>query len=321
MSILTQVSRDGLSDIDKISVVFFGTGYVSQQSLAALSEHFQIEAVVSKANQSNRSTQAQDSEVMLWSKQHRIPTHVANTSAEVEEIFSNHGFASRLAIVVDFGVIISQSVIDYFESGILNSHFSLLPKWRGADPISFAIWAGDEKTGVSLMKIVSKLDEGPIVGDQVEYSIKTNENSASLTQELINLSNQQMIEKIPLYLGDDLVISEQDHSAATYSRKLTRADGKINWHNSTNEIDRQIRALIEWPVAYSEFGAIETKVYEATIGEERGTPGELFIKNRKLAVYTGDGSLQLDTLQPANKSKMSGQDFLNGYRNKLDLAG
>src|SRR5215203_4291228 len=134
------------------SIVFFGSGPVAARSLELLAQNFEIEAVVTKPQPAHHK---QPFPVLVVAKNLGLRIFTPSGRSELSELFSKRPVASQLGVVIDYGFIVNQDVIDYFPLGIVNSHFSLLPRWRGADPISFSILSGDAETGVSLMLIVS----------------------------------------------------------------------------------------------------------------------------------------------------------------------
>src|SRR5579872_6817577 len=142
------------------TVVFFGSGPVAAESLRLLAKNFPIEAVISKPRAEQHKGEVP---VLAAAEKLQLPVHTATDRQQLNKLFAKARFKSRVAVLVDFGIIVSQQVIDSFPLGIVNSHFSLLPKWRGADPITFAVLSGDKETGVSLMLLVEKMDEGPLL--------------------------------------------------------------------------------------------------------------------------------------------------------------
>jgi methionyl-tRNA formyltransferase len=159
-------------------IVFFGSGPVAAKSLEMLINNFNVEAVITKPQKPGHSDYLP---VLELAQKLGIKTYTALNRKELNNVFEDRPTKCRLAILIDYGIILSQDVIDYFPLGIVNSHFSLLPEWRGADPITFSILSGQEKTGVSLMILSAGLDEGPLL---VQESIKLDSSidSIELTQ-------------------------------------------------------------------------------------------------------------------------------------------
>ena len=225
----------------------------------------------------------------------------------------------EIAILIDFGIIVSQKAIDNFPLGIVNSHFSLLPEWRGADPISFAILSGQPKTGVSLMLIDAGMDTGMLITQKV-HLIKPGTTTPSLTDELITLSHKLLVAYLPEYIAGTVKPRNQPHpDRATYSRKLTKEDGLIDWNKPAEVIEREIRAFIDWPKSRTILGdkdVILTKAYiepSVDVGEK---PGDVIVIKEMggLAVTTSNGLLWIQRLKPAGKSEMTAAAFLAGNK-------
>lgn len=297
-------------------IVFFGSGPVAARSLSALANDFEVEAVMTKP-----ATVELMSQVL---PKGYSALYSVKTKSELDSLIASMGFKAPVGVVVDFGIIISRQTIDSFPLGIVNSHFSLLPEWRGADPISFAVLSGQEKTGVSLMLIDEKLDEGPLLY-QEKVTIQSKVTTPNLTDQLIGLSNRLLVEKLPDYINGNLKPYSQDLSKPiTYSRKLTKSDGKIDWQKSAKQIEREIRAFVEWPKSRTTLGGIEVIITKAhsVPSQPLGTqPGDIDIvpEANIIMVTTGNGSLCIDQLKPASKKEMSSQAFLAGYKNRLKL--
>ena len=293
------------------TVVFFGSGPVAAKSLGFATEHFQIEAVVTKATPAHHKEPAP---VEIVANKLGLPLLFANNKSELDLLILKERFKSSFGIIVDYGVIVSQATIDAFDKGIINSHFSLLPRWRGADPISFAILAGDKKTGVSLMLIEPTLDTGKIVV-QRNLVIEPHDTTPVLTDKLIALSNEMLARHIPLYLSGDLKPRSQPHpERATYSRKLTKADGTIDWQKPASQIEREIRAFQGWPKSRTVLLNKELIITTAHVSDEQGAPGKVVVQDKRLLVYCGDGALIIDRLKPAGKAEMAVEAFLLGLR-------
>ncbi len=297
-----------------MGIVFFGSGPVATASLASLLNDFDIEAIITKAVPPHHKESAP---VETLAETTDIELLFANSRAELDRIFSSRNFKSELGVIVDYGVIVSQAVIDAFELGIVNSHFSLLPEWRGADPITFSILSGQPKTGVSLMLIEPSLDTGKLL-TQKSRPISPNETTESLTEKLIDLSNRLLAEYLPLYLSGTLKPHAQPHpDRATHSRKLTKEDGLIDWHKPAAQIEREIRAYKLWPKSRTTIAGKEVTITEAHVSESQGKVGEITVESNELVAYTSAGKLVIDRLKPDGKREMNAQDFIRGYCSKL----
>lgn len=310
---------------DKIPIVFFGSGPVAAASLNLLKSEFTIESVVTKPT-TKRQMQAVVPDIEVIS--------VADKK-ELDSLFTTKKFKSSLGILIDFGIIVSNKVIDYFAKGIVNSHFSLLPELRGADPISFAILEDKKETGVSLMLLVKAMDEGPLLAVGAE-KLDESETTPTLTKKLIHLSDALLKQTIPAYVHRSKnpasnvipvprpqeIIAELTgrNSKPSYTRKLTKADGEIEWGKPAVQIEREIRAYQEWPKSRTTFGNIEVVVLKAVVLQREGPASELFVHDKKLAVYCGSDALVIEVLKPAGKKAMNSQAFLAGYKNRITFA-
>ena len=300
------------------SLTFFGNGPVAAESLAFLIDIFEVELVITKRRPAHHKDPAPVEEL---AKAHGITYTFADTKAELDTIIADVKPTSPFGVVIDYGVIISEDVIDYFPLGIINSHFSLLPEWRGADPITFSLLSGQSKTGVSLMLIDTGLDTGPLLAVG-EYEINPNETGASLTSNLIDLSNALLKETIPLYLEGLIVAAPQadaNHYPITYSRKLTKQDGWLNINKPAHVLEREICAFSDWPKSKLTIGNnLAVIVTKASVVDKQLQPGEISVSEQKeILVGTRVGSIQLIELMPLGKQKMTAAAFLNGYNGRL----
>ncbi|MBA3758410.1 methionyl-tRNA formyltransferase [Candidatus Saccharibacteria bacterium] len=306
------------------TIVFFGSGPVAAKSLELLAQNFSIEAVITKPQPPHHK---EPFPVLVVTEKLGIKTLTPNSKAELSEVFNSKPVQSRLGVVIDYGFIINQDVIDYFPLGIINSHFSLLPEWRGADPISFALLSGQKQTGVSLMLITAGMDEGPLLS-QTPFDISENLTTPELTEALIDVSNQSLKTILPLYVPGEVLAAPQESTTIarskepTYSRKLTKADGLIDWCKTAEQIEREIRAFIEWPKSRTTLAGKEViliRAYVVPCTDPEAKPGDVSVvpKANAMAVATGNGSLRIECLKPVGKREMSTREFLAGHRHLL----
>lgn len=304
---------------EKISFVFFGSGPVAAESLRQLKELFSVEAVITKASTRHEMAAACPD----------APLFCVNNKAELDTLLGEQKFKSNCGVLIDFGIIVSNQVINSFQKGIVNSHFSLLPELRGADPISFALLEGKKTTGVSLMLLVEKMDEGPLIGIGT-YSVDDKETTITLTEKLIGLSTRLLNEHLANYLSGALLPRPQEtvaqenglNDTASYTRKLTKEDGRIDWNKTAIQIEREIRAYAGWPKSYTSLNGIEVVVTDADASAETmaaAEPGayEIVTEQHGLRVACGGGSIWIRALKPAGKKEMTIEAFLAGYRSRL----
>jgi methionyl-tRNA formyltransferase len=301
----------------KPTVVFFGSGPVAAKSLELLADHCDIEAVITKPQPPHHK---EPFPVLQLAKKMGVKVFTPNGKKELSELFAGSPVTSQLGIVIDYGFIINQDVIDYFPLGIINSHFSLLPEWRGADPISFAILSGQKETGISLMLITAGMDEGPLLG-HTPFKIPEGITTPELTDELIDLSDESLQSLLPLYLNGEaqpvpqLQVALPGHDAVSYSRKLTKDDGILDLSKSAEELEREVRAFIEWPKSRIMLGNTEIIVTKAHVLDENEQDGvrnsitwlDNAIKPKQFGLITSNGVLVIDRLKPAGKPEMSAE--------------
>jgi len=292
------------------SVVFLGSGPVAAESLRLLQRSFTVEAVITKST---------TEQMLKDAAPEGAPVLIANTKKELDSIIAAEHFSSPVGVVIDYGVIISREVIDSFAKGIINSHFSLLPEWRGADPITFSILSGQRETGVSLMLINEALDEGDLLA-QAPFVLERSITTPQLTQDLIELSDQMLHSIVPDYLAGRIEPANQlsatiaSSSVPTYSRKLTKADGVLDFTKPATQLEREVRAFAEWPksrttIADRDVVIMSTKVVDLQIGD----PGEVVMLDKRLLIQTASACLEIVSLKPAGKKEMTAAAFLAGY--------
>jgi methionyl-tRNA formyltransferase len=301
------------------TIVFFGSGPVAAESLALLHESFDVEAVVTKPRAEHHKGAVP---VLELAAKLGLSVYTPANKAELSALFAGKPFSSEVGVVIDYGIIINRDVIDFFPYGIVNSHFSLLPEWRGADPITFAILSGQKRTGISLMLINEKMDEGLLLA-QAPYEIASGLTTPELTDDLIQLSHVTLEEILPAYLKGDVNPSPQeevsiaDDRTPTYSHKLTKDDGVLDFTKPAEILEREIHAFIEWPksrMTISDIDVIITRAHAvpATMPEPAGYI-EIMQDTGTLLINTTDGYLYIDALKPAGKKEMGVREFLNGY--------
>jgi methionyl-tRNA formyltransferase len=218
-----------------------------------------------------------------------------------------------LVIVVAYGQILPKPMLDIPRFGCVNVHTSLLPRWRGAAPIQYAILHGDHETGVTTMYMDEHMDTGDIILQRAQL-IHADDTSATLHDRLAKLGADLLTETVMLIDEGKAARARQDETLATYAKKITKEDGRIKWTRSAIEIERQIRAFNPWPSAYTRAGGLLLKVWKAEIVEGvTGNPGEVL---SDFTVATGQGSLRILELQPANGKRMPVDAFLRGHEVK-----
>lgn len=288
-----------------LTTVFFGSGPVAAATLQGLLDAgLKFEAIITKPRAAGHRGSVP---VLELAKAHNLQVFTPTRKTELSKLFAEHKFKSRVGLVVDYGIIIAKDVIDSFPKGIINSHFSLLPEWRGADPITFSILSGQATTGVSLMLINERLDEGELLSQQT-LSLKPDITTPELTQQLITISNAMIMRDLPKYLSGDIIPYPQPtQPAPTYSRKLTKEDSNLDLTKPADQLEREVRAFIGWPKSkITVFG------YPIVVTRAKVTNG---LQDNALVLPAGSNSfLEITQLIAPSGRTMDGQAFLRGYK-------
>ena len=254
-------------------------------------------------------------EVVKLAKENNI--EVYNFTKLKDSIEDIRKLEADIAVLIAYGKIIPQSIIDIFPMGILNIHPSLLPMHRGPTPLESVILGNETKTGVSLMHLTSGMDSGPV------YAQKTiNLNQKETKQELANILDELgysiFKEDFEDILSGKITPVEQKDELATYDQLINKTNSNIDWNESSLQIINKIRAYEGWPGTKTILGKLNVNIVSADISDYKGNPGEFLIENGQLYIYTLDSSLEIKTLQPEGRKIMTARDFLLGYSNKIN---
>lgn len=229
---------------------FFGTPYVARDTLALLREHgFTPSVVVTNPDAPRgRGRMISPTETKVWALEHNMPVETPERLDETV-IKTLQKYDCTYAIVVAYGKILPETLINTFPKGILNVHYSLLPKYRGASPVEAALRNGEETTGVTIQKMAAKLDAGAVIA-QEEVSIEPNETTKELRPRLVRIGAELLVKTLPNYLEHKVELQSQDDAAATYAHKLTKEDGLIDLEAPSMENWNKYRAYTVWPGTY-----------------------------------------------------------------------
>ena len=228
--------------------------------------------------------------------------------------------APALGIVAAYAKILPRDMLEVPPFGHLNVHASLLPRWRGAWPIGAAIMAGDAVTGVSIMRLDAGMDTGPVLAARAE-PIRPDDTTATLERRLAPLGAGLLVEVIPGYLAGERVPQPQDDRQATYCHPVRKADGVVDWTQPAAVIERRVRALQPWPVAYTFYAGKQLRILLAHVASQEalaavvplGPPGTVVRLGKGAAVATGDGLLALDQVQLEGRQVVPVHAFVNGH--------
>ena len=225
-------------------------------------------------------------------------------------------------VVAAFGLIFRQRTLALPRLGCVNVHPSLLPRYRGAVPIPAAIAAGDRETGVSLMVMDEGIDTGAVISAE-RTSIAVDDTTESLGRKLADLGARQLVRDLPLWARGALIARPQPDRGASLTRPLTKADGWVDWSRPAVELERHVRAMWPWPRAWTSIDDATIQIHRAALVAEAATaaPGSVLPDRKRLLVGTGDGLLEVLTVEPAGRRAMSATAYLNGRRTPIGRFG
>lgn len=219
-----------------------------------------------------------------------------------------------VCVVTAYGKILPKIVLDVPLNGCVNAHASLLPRYRGAAPIQWAIANGDDKSGVCLMVMDEGMDTGPVIARR-EVAITPTETQETLHDKLSALGGAMIREELPRYLDGALKPQPQPIEGVVMAPMIDKDEGRLDFTKSARELERRLRAFTPWPGAFTRFEGGLLKVHAVDVGDGRGAPGEVLrADNSGIEVATGQGSLVLKAIQPEGKRRMTAAEFLNGRK-------
>ncbi|ACO03724.1 MAG TPA: methionyl-tRNA formyltransferase [Persephonella sp.] len=303
-------------------VVFWGTPDFAVESLKALIESkHQVVAVVTQPDKpKGRGKKVQPPPVKVLAEKYSIPVFQPEKVKGNKELYQKlKELEPDIFVVVAYGKILPEEIINLPKYKTVNVHASLLPEYRGAAPIHRAIMEGKEKTGVCIMEIVKELDAGDIY-QCVEIPITDQDDIVSLHDKLAKEGAKLLLDTLDKIEKGEIKKVPQDHERATYAKPIEKEEGRIDWKRSAREIFNQVRALKVWPKAFSNFRDTQIKILECEIIDERseGEPGEIvkIMKDEGFVVQTGKGKLLIKKVQFPNSKPISAADAVRGYRIK-----
>ena len=296
-------------------IVFMGTPEFSIPTLELLiNSKYDITAVYTQPpSKANRGQKTIPSSIEIFSKKKLLNVKTPESLNNDGEFEYFKSLKPDLVVVVAYGKIIPKKFLDLPKFGFINLHASLLPKWRGAAPIQRSIMNLDTQTGVSIMKIIEKLDAGPVMHKEI---IKINENvdTFTLSKVLSNLGAKSMINALQKVFNSQAVFNEQDHSKATYAKKITKQEGQINWNESANKIVAKINGLNPNPGAWFKFKGERIKIWKGIVANKEGKPGEIIDSN--LTIACSEKSIKIIEIQKEGKTRQTAEKFLLGSKLK-----
>ena len=321
-----------------LRIIYMGTPQFAVPALEALikgaapgsvlPEGYEIVTVITRPDKpSGRGREIVYSPVKQVALAHQLPVWQPGSFKKAENSAALAAYHADLYIVAAFGQILPQTVLDQPRYGTLNIHASLLPQYRGANPISEAILQGDQETGITIMLLDAGVDTGPTLLKRT-LPIIDDETTGSLTPKLAELGAQALVEALPLWIAGKITPQPQDALHATHTRMLTREDGHIQWERPAAILARQVRAYTPWPGSYTHWRDKLLKIlaaYPLAVEPDAGNeaqesslqPGLVSTRDEAghhvLAIVTGSGLLIVTQLQLEGKRAMNSEEFLRGY--------
>lgn len=282
-----------------MKIVFFGTSDIGLPILEDLIANHQVLAVVTSPDKPvGRKQELTPTPIAELAKQHKIQI------LKPKKVRDNPDFLSELAeivdsryidifIVVSYGKILPAELLELPPLKTINVHFSVLPKYRGAAPVQFALLKGETTTGTSIFILDAEVDHGPILATK-NIAIDDDDTNTTLQTKLAELSSTLLLETLPKYADGTLTPVQQDHSQATFTKLISKEDGLVDWSKPAQEIYNQFRAYQPWPGIYTTWQDKKLKIIDCKLSEDKTT-------------------LELITVQLEGKNPTSMKDFLNGY--------
>lgn len=303
-----------------IRIVYMGTPDFAVEPLEAIIKAgYEVAAVVTQPDkQKGRGKEVKMTPVKECALRHGIPVFQPVKIKEPEAVAELEKYQADLFVVAAFGQLLSEEILNMPEYGCINIHASLLPAYRGAAPIQWAVLNGEKESGVTIMQMDKGLDTGDmLLKRSVELSPK--ETGDSLHDKLMHLGAELIVEALSKLEKGELVPEKQKDELSSYAKKLTKAMGQIDWSKDAVSLERWIRGLNSWPSAYTFFGGKTLKIWEAQVTEENGAqkaePGQVVSVSREsFTVACGQGELQILSLQLEGKKRVSTREFLLGYQ-------
>ena len=305
--------------MNSLKIIFAGTPDFAVPALQALHDKgYKVVGVLTQPDRpSGRGLKLHPSAIKLKANTLGIPVYQPLELKSKESYEALAAIDFNVMIVAAYGLIIPQAILDLASMGCFNIHASLLPRWRGAAPIHRAILMGDKTTGVTIMRVVQKLDAGDMI-KKIEIQISEKDTTEELTKTLAKLGAQLMTEVMEeLSVKGELKSTPQDETYVTYAEKVTKEESKINWHDSSKVIARKIRAFNPFPVAQTEYREVVCKIWDAEItldSNQDAKVGQLIKLDEFIHVKCGEGVLVIKELQMPGGKRLKSKEFILGHR-------
>ncbi len=301
-------------------IIFFGNERIATAVTtstptirALLTAGYDIKAIVSN-HAAGTSRSKRRLEIQEIAERYSIPLLLPKNLTDIADQLKSYG--AEIGVLVAYGKIVPQAIIDIFPGGIVNIHPSLLPLHRGPTPLESVILSGEIKTGVSVMALVKEMDAGPVYG-QSTITLTGHESKQLLADKLLAIGSEKVVSLLPGIISGQITPEPQDNTAVTYDKLINKEDGIIDWTKPASQIEREIRAYQGWPKSTTRLAGKDVTICSVRLLNVQGKPGSVNTIDNQMVVYCAGGALILDSLKPAGKNEMTGQAFLAGYRDLL----
>ncbi|MDZ7810431.1 MAG: methionyl-tRNA formyltransferase [Arhodomonas sp.] len=304
--------------VSPLRIAFAGTPDFAVPALNALLDAgHEVAAVYTQPDRpAGRGRRLRPSPVKAAAERAGLPVRQPPSLRNASEREALAALAPEVLVVVAYGVILPASVLGIPRHGCVNIHASLLPRWRGAAPIQRALLAGDERTGVCIMRMSTGLDTGPVIACE-DTPIRDDDTGGSLHDRLAAMGAELIAPTLEGWVRGELAERPQPEQGVTYADKLTIDETRVDWNETATAIERRIRAFDPWPVARTRYRDTELRLWRARVlpGPAQGTAGQVVSAGGEgIDVATGDGVLRLEELQLAGRRRQDVASFLNGFR-------
>lgn len=294
-------------------IVFMGSPDFAARILESLASRFPVSGVFTQPDrESGRGKKLTPPPVKVTADALQIPVFQPVRLKTPEAFEDLLALKPDVIIVAAYGQILRQNVLDLPKYGCINVHASYLPRWRGAAPIQAAILAGDDFTGVSIMKMDAGIDTGPVLAMEKVF-IDPQETAKTLEMKLAKTGSELLLKTLPLYLDRKITPAAQPEMGNTYAGMLKKQDGLLDFNKTASEIERQVRAFDDWPGTFTMVGDQVLKIRKVRMFDgQRLVAGARGVYEGNPTVGTSEGTLLLEEVQPAGKRWMNGKDYLRG---------
>lgn len=297
-----------------VNIVFFGSGSFALPLAQHIHDQFGLVAViVTKPKPHGRGRKETRSRIAAWARDQEIRVHAPHNPNAPESVSTLAECRPDVYVLASYGHILGGELLRIPRYGGINVHPSLLPRHRGAAPIQRAIMAGDIETGVTVIMMDERIDHGDIIFQQ-SVAIEPDDTYGTLLDRLSMISTDSIGNILRDVEHGTCKRIPQNHEEKSYAHKITKEETVIRWDRGMDTVHNLIRALSPRPAARTMFRGKELKIIGARKGTRVGDSGVIFFESKNVAVGTGDGSIILDAVKPANRALMAGFDFKNGYR-------